>query len=442
MHVSRRVEGGIRHTCLGLLVLGLLVLGMASCSSPRYPTPLTETNLDPGWPKGHQPWDETPSRVMPASLDQETQLLGSPAYVPLPSIPDAEVMEMDDFCETCHETFVKAFANNVHREHGCETCHGGAGLHLGSKGKEPNTILSFRTPQIGTNSGRLISPAERSEVCLQCHEKDKPGETAQKAPGPPVPTWRISAHAHTGVACSDCHRAHYLVPPGTSAVEGVEEAAWMDPRVGSWPMRLARQESPFVEESPRGKSRSLAAAGPDTCYRCHPQMISLERVVHPHQIGVPFSFECNACHDPLPRGAPQAVENHPRQFDCTTCHDPHGRVTQEAKKDLCLKCHSGTHANRWRSSPHDLAGVVCTDCHNPHPQIGPPMHVDQPEVCYRCHSQKRELQQIAHSHQVLGPNRFNCTTCHDPHGKIVMDTRRELCLRCHNGSPTMAFVYP
>ena len=389
------------------------------------------------WPKGHEPWLETSLRARPAGPSYGEQFWHPTSHevlkVRYPEIPGAHFAGTDQFCGTCHETYVRAFANNVHWDQGCEECHGAASLHLETWGKQLNTILSFKSPDVGTEAGVLMNPAGRSEVCLKCHENGQPG---QKVPCVEGSAWRTSAHFHEGAACTDCHRAHYLVPPGTPSVQETTQTA---PARNANPVQLASLESPLRKRSPPGKSRSLAAVSPDLCYRCHPEMQKLEQIVHPHQIGVVFDFECTACHDPPPRGLPQSVENHPSQFDCATCHDPHGDVKSETRKDLCLTCHQGGQMNCWQASPHDLAGVACTDCHDPHPKSGPPMVVDQPGVCYRCHSEMRDLEEIAHEHQILGPNGFNCTTCHDPHGRIVMATRRDSCLDCHDGAPTMAW---
>lgn len=207
MRVVPRVITAIRTPCLGIVALGLMVLGMASCTSSHYPVRRTGADLDPGWPRGHQPWHETTSVVVPAGLTAEEPSAREALRVPLPELPDAMTLEMDDFCQTCHEVYSTAFADNVHGEQGCESCHGGASLHLESRGLEPNTIFSFRTPEIGTTAGRLLSPAEQSEACLKCHEN---GEAEQTAPC--VTGWRTSAHAHGQIACSDCHRTHYNVP--------------------------------------------------------------------------------------------------------------------------------------------------------------------------------------------------------------------------------------
>jgi DmsE family decaheme c-type cytochrome len=444
VHVLRRVKSAIQASRLGLVLLGLLLLATTSCSFPQNGPRSADGDLDPGWPKGHEFWQETSVSVSPTTASSEEKFRRSPTFAKLPEIPGAEVLQMDDFCGTCHTTYVEAFANNVHREQGCETCHGGAGLHLESRGKEPNTILSFRTPKVGSNAGKLLTPAERSEICLQCHEKGADEASGDKPACPSLATWRVSAHADKGVACSDCHRNHYNVPRGTPPVD--QEASWSPPgqraplaRLPSTGLIRYQDQGPFVEESPGANSHKLEAVAPEICYPCHADKRRMEEIVHPHQIGVPLDFECTACHDPAPRGLPHLVENHPTEFNCTTCHDVHGNILPATRKDLCLTCHGGSHIDEWYSSPHNAAGVACTDCHNPHSKTGPPMSVNEPEACFRCHTDKRELEQIAHPHQVLGPNGFTCITCHNPHGKVRMATRKDQCLECHDGSPTMAW---
>ncbi|MFH1267522.1 MAG: cytochrome c3 family protein [Planctomycetota bacterium] len=443
MRVLRRVRSAIEASRLRLVVLGLLVLSVASCSSSDHVALDTRPDLNPGWPKGREPWTETsPQTVVPVSWTGEKASWSPTPIVPVPEIPHATVVGMDDFCETCHETYTKAFAGNVHRDQGCEKCHGGASIHLESRGREPATILSLRPSGFGTSAGKSIHPAERSEVCLECHEQGS--ALSPEDPHLAISTWRISAHSHQGIACTDCHRAHYSVPPGTPIVEEVEETAWADPLAevspeSLNPATLIRVQEESLNAPPSATTKSLAAVSPDICYPCHADMRRMEEIVHPHQIGVPLDFPCTSCHDPAPRGLPHLVANHPTEFNCTTCHDAHGNILAETRKNLCLKCHGGAHMGQWYSSPHAAAGVACTDCHNPHSETGPPMHVDEPQACYRCHDDKRDLERIAHPHQVRGPNGFNCTTCHDPHGKVVEATRKDQCLECHDGAPTMAW---
>jgi DmsE family decaheme c-type cytochrome len=424
-----------RFSCAGLVFAGLFLLGLASCTSRQSPVRQVESDLDRGWPKATAFWHETPSQVVPAGWNAGNRFwqptIYEPLQAPLAGIPGATPVQNDEFCATCHKTYTQASASTVHREIGCEQCHGAASIHLETRGMQGHSVLSFATPEQGSKAGLLLSPAERSEVCLQCHEH------GTESPNVPcVQAWRTSTHANKGVTCTDCHRAHYNVPLGTPSVD---ETTQVDPHQEVRPVNLVQQIRPLAEESPPRTPNRLAAVSPDVCYRCHDDMRRFEDVVHPHQLGVPFDFSCTACHDPPPRGTPQLVEHHPAQFECTTCHDSHGNVRAETRKDLCLTCHNGPHMEEWHGAPHDVAGVACTDCHNPHPKTGLPMAADQPESCYRCHSEMRQLEQVAHPHQLLGPHGFNCNTCHRPHGKVVAETRKDACLKCHDGSPTMAW---
>lgn len=45
----------------------------------------------------------------------------------------------------------------------------------------------------------------------------------------PGAKWRTSAHAHAGVSCTECHKSHYNVPPGTKATELGAADAGEDP---------------------------------------------------------------------------------------------------------------------------------------------------------------------------------------------------------------------
>jgi hypothetical protein len=83
--------------------------------------------------------------------------------VELPKIADAEYVNDDSLCMTCHQNYSKSFEHNVHRGQSCEKCHGPASKHLSTRGKEPGTILNFKK----------LSPPERSEICLQCHQQNQ-----------------------------------------------------------------------------------------------------------------------------------------------------------------------------------------------------------------------------------------------------------------------------
>lgn len=400
-----------------MVFLSGTVLVVASCSHSLTAI-LNPSNLHGGWPPTTLFWQ--PKTALPADW-REGKQLWSPKSLPmqrteLPFPVEALFVGLDAECVLCHETYVTAFADNVHRRDGCESCHGPASWHITSRGEGIASILSLNKAETTTPSGRMTTPGERAEVCLRCHEKD---------PQAFGPTWRTSVHAHQLMTCTDCHHAHYNVPPGTpSTVIGAHDPAPRDPHVRN----VGFQQE---EDSLRGTSRALGAITPDGCYECHGNLRRFEEAGHPHRIGARREVPANSTNARWPDDS--------GTFDCTTCHDPHGNVRHETRKELCLQCHDGPHMNQWHGSQHDLANIGCTDCHDPHPATGVSMSVDQPNVCYRCHSDTRQLQEIAGPHQILGPNGFNCSTCHVPHGRVTAETRSNQCLQCHTGSPTMAW---
>jgi DmsE family decaheme c-type cytochrome len=326
-------------------------------------------------------------------------------HVAIPQIPDAEFIEDDELCMVCHEAYTKAHQTNVHRGQSCEKCHGAGSRHVASRGLEPGSILSLKK----------LSPPERSEVCLKCHEQDACSEGAR---------WRVSPHAHHGVACTDCHTQHYNVPPGTSPTQVADLESAPRNLLASY----LQSQPPIDQESLREQSNNLGAVTPHVCYRCHAGMAHQEQIAHPHQIGGTTGF------------------------DCTTCHDPHGKVRQSSRTELCLQCHD-RHAPTmaWHSSSHFLNSVGCTDCHNPHPSPFPqqvvdifhthiqrpprtPMSVDEPGVCYKCHPGIYAKTSMP-SHHPIKEGKMVCSNCHDPHGQ-TQDNLREptinlVCYRCH-----------
>jgi DmsE family decaheme c-type cytochrome len=421
-----------------------LGLGFASCRSSHDPscrseTPpprRAETDIDPGWPKA----------------DNAFRQVSYPAvHGTIPTLKGAEMVNDDEICMQCHEAYVKAFHENVHRVLHCEDCHGPASRHLETQGREPGLIFSFK---------KGVDPVARAEACLKCHEQN------QCSPGS---QWRTSKHAQCGVTCVDCHRGHYNVPVGTPAttVPGVTS---FEPRARSQPFQPDAQARPVYQPdgqarvpyqgdpqaratlvsynaadkvkenlpSLRGTSHNLGAMAPDLCLKCHTDMRDLLRVAGPHQIGGPNGF------------------------NCTTCHDPHGQIIEATRKDLCLSCHkTSSPTMAWHASTHERYGVSCTDCHNPHPHskvlqvvnidhygVEQPkrlaMSVQEPEACYKCH-QKKFAQNHLPSHHPIMEGKMVCSDCHDPHGQLEKNLKAEtinqLCYKCH-AEKTGPFAYP
>jgi DmsE family decaheme c-type cytochrome len=328
----------------------------------------------------------------------------------LPAVADAEFVNDDELCLTCHKTYTETFKENVHQgiPQSCEGCHGPASRHVSTRGKEPGLILGFKK----------LPPAEAAELCLKCHEENA------CAPGA---SWRTSVHAHHAVSCGDCHTSHYNVPPGTPAT--TEPGAEARTPNGTRATLASYQESaePAVRPPLYGTSENLGAITPQICYRCHAGMQQYQQVAHSHQI-------CGAA-----------------GFDCSTCHDPHGKIRQETRTDLCLQCHNGTPTMAWHSSVHSRLGVACTDCHNPHPDTGVqevvnirhtdvarpkrlPMSVNEPDACYRCHQNIYAMGTFP-SHHPIYEGKMTCSDCHDPHGQahgnLNANSLNQVCYRCH-----------
>jgi len=397
---------------MALVLLGVLGLGFASCQSSNNPACRSEappprraeTNIDPGWPRANNDFRQVSYQAVQATV---------------PTLAGAEMVNDDEICMQCHETYVKTFHESVHRAINCETCHGPASRHVEARGKEPGLILSFK---------KGIDPVVRAEVCLKCHEQDQCQPGAQ---------WRTSKHAHCGVTCVDCHRNHYNVPPGTPATTVQENASFTRGPKATLVSYNAADEAKKNLPSLRGTSHYLGASAPDLCLTCHCDMRDLLRIAGPHQIGGPNGF------------------------NCTTCHDPHGQIRESTRKDLCLTCHKGAPTMAWHSSTHERFGVACTDCHNPHPHsntrqvvnishtnVEQPkrlaMAVQEPEACYKCHQKVFALNHLPAHHPIM-EGKMVCSDCHDPHGQLEKNLKAEtinlLCYKCHS-EKAGPFAYP
>jgi DmsE family decaheme c-type cytochrome len=190
---------------------------------------------------------------------------------------------------------------------------------------------------------------------------------------------------------------------------------------------LANQ-APADHGSLREQSRNLGAIAPHVCYRCHSNMQQQEDFAASHQI-------CGAV-----------------GFNCTTCHDPHGKIREETRTDLCLKCHQNSAPTMaWNSCTHARYGVACSDCHNPHPspKVQPflniqhtnitrpkrtPMGVDETQACYKCHADIYARNAMP-SHHPIKEGKMVCSDCHDPHGQsqdnLKEPTVNMVCYKCH-----------
>ncbi len=315
-----------------------------------------------------------------------------------PKVAGATMLNDDSLCETCHLNVVKYHRTDIHRNQACESCHGPASEHVKSRGKDPGTIISFKT----------VKPADGNEVCLKCHDQTVKDHFA-------TAKWRVSTHAHADTACTACHTSHYNIPAGTPATK-VGDTDSLPPRA---------KETEAVAKSIRETFEAMGRPGAANCYKCHGTTPGAP----------PTAVKINDMRMP---GTPHQVDG-PNQFKCTTCHDPHGVLRKEVRTDLCIQCHQmNPHVATWARSSHAKSGMACVDCHNPHAST-PKLGASETSTCYKCHNEKADLEKVAHPHQVNGVNGFKCATCHNPHDNIRRENRVDQCLACHKGHPTMAW---
>lgn len=396
------------------LLLGTLCLGMTACGYSNREGRRSDTYLGP-YPSMPKPSDRVAgSPFRPAAF--------SMLRADLPVIPNAEYVEDDEVCLTCHKTYVETFRENVHRGlqkgQSCEACHGPCSEHVKTRGKEPGLLIGFKN----------MTPMQKSEACARCHQENV------CAPGS---NWRTSVHAHNNVACTDCHRGHYNVAPGTPAT--TEPGVAMAPRHGQVSLASYQQTAPTLP-SLKGSTNFMGAEAPNICFKCHGDMAEYTRIAGPHQI-------CG-----------------PNGFNCSTCHDPHGKILETSRKDLCLSCHSQhSPVMSWHASTHNLMNVACTDCHNPHPRTSVQqfvgishygvtrpkrlqMSVQEPEACYKCHPKIYAMNALP-SHHPIKEGKMVCSDCHDPHGQQNGNIKAEglnvnqLCYKCHMEKQG-PFAYP
>lgn len=220
----------------------------------------------------------------------------------------------------------------------CEACHGPGARH--ARSRNPDSINSLKADSSQTAE-------ERSQPCLGCHQSGARTD------------WHGSAHARSGLACSDCHRIH-------------------------------QDSDPVLAKS----------SEPDVCFSCHRQVRGdfQKPSAHPVRFGL---MACSDCHSPhgsttvamlnkptlnqtcyschADKRGPMLWEHAPVSEDCTLCHTAHGSLHDalltKTPPLLCQQCHApADHPSVARTSqslPGGNAGGSlflvaggCTNCHS------------------------------------------------------------------------------
>lgn len=244
-------------------------------------------------------------------------------------------------CADCHAGAVKAFAGNIHNKvsyygetGGCEACHAGAAQHAQSG--EPSQVV---------NLGK-VDPEKASEVCLECHRKDKTQMF-----------WQGSIHESQAVGCTTCHQVH----PNREKLLGKADqkdlcfTCHFDVRADM----LKRSKHPLRDSSSPSKEGKM------TCSSCHnPHGARSESLIDAKSV----NDKCYECH--FEKKAPVLWEHSPVKEDCLICHNSHGSsndkllVTKVPR--LCQECHmQGRHQSGTLAKNSVFAmNRSCLNCHS------------------------------------------------------------------------------
>ena len=301
-------------------------------------------------------------------------------------------------------------------------------------------------------------PAERSAMCLTCHQP------RDEVTGRHV---AVSETGGTGLACSDCHGSH-TVPEVDLVV----------------PTSCARCHESAVEaydESVHGLALAAGDEAAASCANCHGPAHGALASNDPSSSAYPLRLPetCGTCH-----GNAQFAEEHglPNVFEqyvdsihgravldkqlliaanCSTCHGSHGirapddpasRVFPSNVPSTCGSCH-GEIESLYRASVHgaavaggDLGAAICTDCHTAHEITGVDTVEWKLEVvreCGTCHEESLTTYRDTFHGQVtsLGYTRVaRCSDCHEYHTIQHIDDPRSAvssvrllttCQKCH-----------
>ena len=216
-------------------------------------------------------------------------------------------------CMKCHEDDAETFNKTPHavaadsRTPTCVSCHGPSENHV----KKP----SANAPDRLFTAKTTLTAAERSDVCLTCHDKD-----SRRA------LWAGSQHPSADVACNSCHKVH------AQRDRALVKLTQPEVCYSCHKEQRMQVQRPSHHPIPEGKMACAdchnvhGSSGPklvkrdsvnDTCYLCHAEKRG--PFVHPHQ---PVTDDCASCHNPHGTAIASMLKARPPML-CQQCHTPH-----------------------------------------------------------------------------------------------------------------------
>lgn len=264
------------------------------------------------------PWQSAWAQAKPAAAP------ATAAATALPTVPGTQYSDKGaDTCLYCHDedsdtaTFTTAAVfkskharrGNSHAPFGkgglqCEACHGPGYNHSIKDSKKIPTINSQKADS-------FMSPAQRNEPCLACHQ-----DTTRNA-------WHAGAHGKADLACASCHKMH-------------------------------AEKDPVVAK----------ATEADVCLKCHKdQRADFQKAsTHPVRQG---RMACSDCHNAHGSSAVAMLTKPTLNQTCYTCHaDKRGPVLWEHAPvaEDCGTCHV-SHGSPRSAMLTKAAPLLCQDCH-------------------------------------------------------------------------------
>ncbi len=237
-----------------------------------------------------------------------------------------------DYCFHCHQEVGEERASHKDLAFdscataGCHNYHDNTALYedfLAQHANEPALLPRAQIPERGL-AAWMRAAGIGVRPPLTPERQDAPPAAASNAAL--VHEWGGTAHARSGVNCSDCHQ-----PKQADGVAGT----WID------------------------------KPGHAACAQCHDAEVK-SFLASRHGMRLKQNLP------PMTPGSarlPMRADARDKELGCASCHGAHAFDTRRAAVESCLGCHDDRHSLAFKGSPHarttNESPVTCATCHLP-----------------------------------------------------------------------------